>query len=1475
MTNVLPITRRAIDRSTLLVASIVGMAAMLAGAAAHATEPPRPGEIARYRADGTLATRQAFVSQTGNGRFHPALIARKLAAMGSTRQSTPPGSPALQSSGNPKILCLLIDFPDYPHSVDPSVVQSMLFGAGNSANYPRESLQKYYQRSSYNRLTITGNVLGWYRASHNRSYYTNNSEGLIEEAINYYDTNGSGHDFAQYDNNGDGQIDYFCVFWTGPDTGWGSFWWGWMTGGFGDSSYRVDGKRLGGYSWMWEASDPMVLIHETGHSLGLPDYYDYDGSQGPNGGLGGLDMMDANVDDHNGFSKWMLDWVTPQTVGSVADGVTRVLKPSAASPESVAVMPGETAGGLFREFFLVENRSRVNNDVTLPTDGLVIWHVDARLDGSGNFLYNNSYTAHKLLRLMEADGLEEIEHGGSANAGDFYRPGSQFGRTTTPNSKNYDGVDTNTSVTSISSVIDGFQATITCGWPPDLMLKEHSELDTAYGIDNTYQSEPSGAQQRTVVLSNDNSITYDVKLQNDDILPHAYRLRGVESGDAGVTATYTAFGSDVSTDMRSTTGLTTPVIQPAATMVMTVTIAAQTGAPAGSNRAVKVYAYGSATDNTARDAVGMDVTVGAGFPSTPQILAPANAAVTPSFPTFRLKGHDPDGDNVHFELELTQNGATHTFTTPEVASDQECSYDLPADSGLQHGTIALRARTVDHGSAKSLWVSSSFTVNAPPSAPVIVAPTASQMLLPLAVFQVHATDTDSTALRYRLTVTRGGQTYATFDQSADTTGWSKTAYASGEDATYSVPLANRLRSGDYQVTAQAYDGNWWSDPSSVVAFSVDQAPSAPQLVSPANQTVVSERPALGLTCTDLDGDNLMYKIEVLSGANVVATYDQSASTTGWDLSAYSPGATATFTVPAGSELPSGTLSWRAYAYDGHAWGPASTARTLVVDLMPKAPTLASPANGICITGLPAFLMAATDPDTATGLKYRVVVSSSSRSVATYDQTAGTAGWSNTSYSSGASARYQGAVGNALAAGDYQWTAYAYDGFVWGPASETRSFTVPENVPSVLYGVNMLGVSMGGVDSSASDLGISTVRMRSWNAASQSWEDAVGNVQSGNAYVYQADPAALLSIAGSRATGSTTRSLRPGWNLIALPYTDAVPWDVTALTIHNGADTVPLAEARTRGWVEDYAWAWQPEVMNPFRGHYELVADTSVVPGARSELAPWAAYWVYAYRACDLVVPQPSSTRAASRAGSSTKGWTVQLQAHNSSSESAAMFGAVPVGRAVAIVVPPDPPTGTSSIGMAFVKDGSRLGVDVRSGAALQSTWEADVTVPASDAQQTITLQWPGVYKLPRDANPILVNTQSNERRAMRSAGAYTFTAAAGGGTYKFRVELAGRSQILRIGDARIVTRSKGVGPLTIGCTLSADATMAVNVRAGGKVVRQIGASALRSAGTQQIVWDGKNQAGVSLPSGSYLIEIRADGADGQVARVLVPVVLTR
>ena len=426
-------------------------------------ERPSAEQIESYRKDGTLQERIEFAKTIGNQKFSPEAVARlkhKVQVMSllqkgfSPKQAAvmapPPARQGLPTSGTVKVLALLIEFSDYPHSVSSVTINSALFGDGNFTNFPKESLRNYYRRSSYGQSEIHGNTLGWYNTGHPRSDIPKTDSGrenIIKQALNYYES--QGHDFSQYDNDGDGSIDYLAVMWTGPDCGWNCFWWGYATE-FTDSSYSLDGKKLSRYSWQWESSSPLTVIHETGHAFGLPDYYDYDSSKGPDGGVGGLDMMDGNWGDHNCFSKFMLDWLTPVNYNADTHSIT--LRASDAYGDSVKIIPGGSADNPFEEFFMVQNRQRSNNDTTYPNDGLLIWHVDARLNGDGtNFLYDNSYTEHKLLRLMEADGLEEIEQSKVANAGDYYTPGKNFDSSSSPNSEKYDGSTTGVFVNNITA----------------------------------------------------------------------------------------------------------------------------------------------------------------------------------------------------------------------------------------------------------------------------------------------------------------------------------------------------------------------------------------------------------------------------------------------------------------------------------------------------------------------------------------------------------------------------------------------------------------------------------------------------------------------------------------------------------------------------------------------------------------------------------------------------------------------------------------------------------------------------------------------------------------------------------------------------------------------------------------------------------------------------------------------------------------
>ncbi len=539
---------------------------------ACAMQPPLKGEMKRYQKDKTLDQRIQRANALGNNKTDLQLIwktKQKINSLYSKSwgvnendseleyQALPPLSMqgGIPSAGNVNLPVLLVDFPDYPHDPAQTVVDVLckFFSDGDPNDVPYESLRNYYKRSSYGELNISGDVMGWYTAQHNRDYYKQLGDGpgqqtLIKEAMEYYDTS---YDFSKYDNDNNGYIDAIYIKWTGPDDGWSSFWWSYQWSWQGETSLIIDGKYVKKYVWSWICNPeydgqtsyhPLADIHETGHLLGLPDYYDYDVSNGPAGGIGKLDMMDGNWGDHNCFSKFMLGWIEPHVI-PVGER-EMVLAASGNSPDTVLIMP-EATGDIYNEFFMAQYRKRLagNDPPDYPADGMIIWHVDAALDSAGrDFMYNNSDTSHKLLRLMQADGLDEIEnHSEKANLGDFYVSGYTFGPETVPNSSSYSGKYTNILINAFS-------------YPADSMTGNFQILVPAARITADCEMDKNNLDDTVILMNLENSKFIDNWLEKENFVlnnaPNGTSIENVQYNKDDQASIYigfdgTAFGTDI------------------------------------------------------------------------------------------------------------------------------------------------------------------------------------------------------------------------------------------------------------------------------------------------------------------------------------------------------------------------------------------------------------------------------------------------------------------------------------------------------------------------------------------------------------------------------------------------------------------------------------------------------------------------------------------------------------------------------------------------------------------------------------------------------------------------------------------------------------------------------------------------------------------------------------------------------------------
>ena len=463
-----PFLRRVAARSAaLLLAALLAALALLAAEspvaalADEAGSPCQPSaeDLARYEADGTLEQRQAFQDALGHDQPDESLIqqaiARQNALDGVATNAVPTNwQGGMPTEGTARVVLLRVSFPaegdeparEFSEGDTLEALQAIVDGDGTAGVYPYESLNGYYKRSSYGKLSIEGESFD-YRAKHARSHYTDNIQELYHEALAALDPT---VDFSRFDGNDDGLIDAIYLHFAGGDAEWGTTWWSNADKMYSTVSY--DGVSPCKFVTLHNPSDnpeaARTIIHETGHVLGLPDYYSYTAMTGPSSGRTGsltFDMMDNNTGDHNGFSKWLLGWIEDDKVTRVvanSDGITvtcggqtvKQADPAADGSSSTQIDLGAFIGddggtggivvvsnadeGPFSSYYLLQYDRYVGNQSvsytsgsdTLPIpSGFRMYRIQASLtQGGADFIQTNTFghINDQLIELVDTDMAE-------------------------------------------------------------------------------------------------------------------------------------------------------------------------------------------------------------------------------------------------------------------------------------------------------------------------------------------------------------------------------------------------------------------------------------------------------------------------------------------------------------------------------------------------------------------------------------------------------------------------------------------------------------------------------------------------------------------------------------------------------------------------------------------------------------------------------------------------------------------------------------------------------------------------------------------------------------------------------------------------------------------------------------------------------------------------------------------------------------
>jgi len=264
-----------------------------------------------------------------------------------------------------------------------------------------DQLNIYYSQVSHGKISITGQVFGWFMAPHPMGYYGHDSAypgeddnvaQLPRDAVALLP---SGVDLSSFS--------YLVIVHSGKDQATDQYnvksdeiWSSCECSVF--PNYRtvqpvvVRAHIFTEYAILSEFNGVGTFAHEWGHLFGLPDLYD---TTSGNSYVGFWSLMDSGnyccfnsgqttPSSIGGWAETLLGWLSPSVAESNLILSAYALKPLETPQASAVLIPVS-----FSRYYFVEYRENIGEDSSLQTSGILIYFVDESLD-----------TGHGILKLV-------------------------------------------------------------------------------------------------------------------------------------------------------------------------------------------------------------------------------------------------------------------------------------------------------------------------------------------------------------------------------------------------------------------------------------------------------------------------------------------------------------------------------------------------------------------------------------------------------------------------------------------------------------------------------------------------------------------------------------------------------------------------------------------------------------------------------------------------------------------------------------------------------------------------------------------------------------------------------------------------------------------------------------------------------------------------------------------------------------------
>jgi len=337
-------------------------------------------------------------------------------------------------TGKPKSLVILVNFSDVSFvTPDPKTAFDNLLNKNNyAANGGTGSANNYFQDSSNGVFNPEFDVVGPYTLPNTMAFYGGNDASGEDVKPRQMVIDGcalaaaGGVNFSNYDTDKDGIVDNVFIYYAGFNEAEGgpknSIWphrWG-----LPDLSVIFNGVAVSDYACTSELRSNSganmcgigTFCHEFSHVLGLPDYYDTNGTDHHT--LSEWSIMDygpylnagRTPPSYSAFDRFYLNWLKPVVINEDENYSLQNLTTSNSAflisqtgiHNLIGANPSPT------EFYMLENRQQTGWDTYLPGHGMIITHIRYNPTTWANNTVNNDAAAMGV-DIVEADGIALTE----------------------------------------------------------------------------------------------------------------------------------------------------------------------------------------------------------------------------------------------------------------------------------------------------------------------------------------------------------------------------------------------------------------------------------------------------------------------------------------------------------------------------------------------------------------------------------------------------------------------------------------------------------------------------------------------------------------------------------------------------------------------------------------------------------------------------------------------------------------------------------------------------------------------------------------------------------------------------------------------------------------------------------------------------------------------------------------------------------